>query len=146
MTRFWITLDAAVEFVLSSLELVHGGEMFVPKIPSMRIVDLAKALAPGRRDRHRRHPAGREAARGAADRGRGAPVLRPRRPLRDPALAAHLGRPRARRAATPLADGFRYASDNNEDWLTDEQLLDFTKSVYPARRSGDVAGAPLVED
>ena len=46
MTRFWITLDAAVEFVLSSLELVQGGEVFVPKIPSMRIMDLAKALAP----------------------------------------------------------------------------------------------------
>ena len=46
MTRFWITLEAAVEFVLSSMDLVQGGETFVPKIPSMRIVDLAKALAP----------------------------------------------------------------------------------------------------
>ena len=46
MTRFWITLEAAVEFVLSSMELVQGGETFVPKIPSMRIVDLAQALAP----------------------------------------------------------------------------------------------------
>ena len=46
MTRFWITLEAAVEFVLSSMELVQGGEVFVPKIPSMRIMDLAKALAP----------------------------------------------------------------------------------------------------
>ncbi len=44
------------------------------------------------------------------------------------------------------ADGFRYASDNNEEWLTDEQLLDFTRSVYPARRAGDIGGAPLIED
>src|SRR4051794_8510936 len=46
MTRFWITLDQAVQFVLSSMDLVHGGEVFVPKIPSMKIVDLARALAP----------------------------------------------------------------------------------------------------
>ena len=46
MTRFWITLEAAVEFVLSSMDLVQGGETFVPKIPSMRIVDLADAIAP----------------------------------------------------------------------------------------------------
>ena len=46
MTRFWITLEAAVEFVLSSMSLVCGGETFVPKIPSMRIIDLAKAIAP----------------------------------------------------------------------------------------------------
>ncbi len=72
-------------------------------------------------------------------------VLRPRRPLRDPALAAQ-GDVHAPERGTPLADGFRYASDNNEEWLTDEQLLDFTRSVYPARRSGDIAAAPLVED
>jgi UDP-N-acetylglucosamine 4,6-dehydratase/5-epimerase len=46
MTRFWITLNQAAEFVLSSLTTMHGGEIFVPKIPSMRIVDLAKTLAP----------------------------------------------------------------------------------------------------
>ena len=47
MTRFWITLDDAVEFVLSCISLVRGGETFVPKIPSMRVVDIAEALAPG---------------------------------------------------------------------------------------------------
>src|SRR3990167_1993967 len=46
MTRFWITLDQGVEFVLKGFERMQGGEIFVPKIPSMRIVDLAKALAP----------------------------------------------------------------------------------------------------
>jgi UDP-N-acetylglucosamine 4,6-dehydratase len=46
MTRFWITLEAAVEFVLSSFDLMDGGELYVPKIPSMKIVDLAKAIAP----------------------------------------------------------------------------------------------------
>jgi len=46
MTRFWITLDKGVQFVLDSLERMNGGEIFVPKIPSMSIVDLAKAIGP----------------------------------------------------------------------------------------------------
>lgn len=46
MTRFWITLDQGVHFVLKVLELAKGGEIFVPKIPSMKITDLAKAIAP----------------------------------------------------------------------------------------------------
>lgn len=49
MTRFWITLDYAVRFVIKSLERMIGGEIFVPKIPSMRIMDLAKAIAPNSR-------------------------------------------------------------------------------------------------
>ncbi len=47
MTRFWITLEQGVEFVLWCLERMCGGEMFVPKIPSMNIMDLAEAIAPG---------------------------------------------------------------------------------------------------
>lgn len=46
MTRFWITLEQGVEFVLNSLKKMKGGEIFVPKIPSMKITDLAKALCP----------------------------------------------------------------------------------------------------
>lgn len=46
MTRFWINIDAAVKFVLSSLEMMKGGELFVPKIPSMKLIDLAKAVDP----------------------------------------------------------------------------------------------------
>jgi UDP-N-acetylglucosamine 4,6-dehydratase len=46
MTRFWITLQEGVDFVLKNFERMHGGEIFVPKIPSVRIVDLAKAMAP----------------------------------------------------------------------------------------------------
>jgi UDP-N-acetylglucosamine 4,6-dehydratase/5-epimerase len=47
MTRFWITLQQGVDFVLKSFERMQGGEIFVPKIPSMKITDLADALAPG---------------------------------------------------------------------------------------------------
>jgi UDP-N-acetylglucosamine 4,6-dehydratase len=46
MTRFWITLDQAVDFVLRCTDLMRGGEIFIPKLKSMRLVDLAKALAP----------------------------------------------------------------------------------------------------
>jgi UDP-N-acetylglucosamine 4,6-dehydratase len=46
MTRFWITLDQGVEFVLGSMDIMRGGELFVPKIPSMSLVDLAKVIAP----------------------------------------------------------------------------------------------------
>ena len=46
MTRFWITLDQSVHFVLRVIDLASGGEIFVPKIPSMHIVELAKAIAP----------------------------------------------------------------------------------------------------
>jgi UDP-N-acetylglucosamine 4,6-dehydratase len=47
MTRFWISLQGGVDFVLKNFERMHGGEIFVPKIPSVRIVDLATAIAPG---------------------------------------------------------------------------------------------------
>ena len=47
MTRFWISLDQAVEFVFKNFQRMQGGEVFVPKIPSVRIVDLAEAMAPG---------------------------------------------------------------------------------------------------
>lgn len=46
MTRFFITLEQGVDFVLKNLERMHGGEIFIPKIPSMKIIDLAHALAP----------------------------------------------------------------------------------------------------
>lgn len=46
MTRFWITLEQGVHFVIKSIEDMHGGEIFIPKIPSMNIMDLAKAIAP----------------------------------------------------------------------------------------------------
>ena len=47
MTRFWISLQQGVDFVLKNFERMRGGELFVPKIPSIRIVDLAEAMAPG---------------------------------------------------------------------------------------------------
>lgn len=47
MTRFWMTLEQGVDFVLRCLDIMHGGEVFVPRIPSMRVMDLVAAVAPG---------------------------------------------------------------------------------------------------
>ena len=49
MTRFFISLEDSVKFVLNSLSVMKGGEIFVPKIPSVKIIDLAKAIVPGRK-------------------------------------------------------------------------------------------------
>lgn len=46
MTRFWITLDQGMQFVLDSIERMHGGEIFIPKIPSMKLMDVKEAVAP----------------------------------------------------------------------------------------------------
>ncbi len=46
MTRFWITLQQGVDFVLKNFSRMHGGEIFVPKIPSVKVVDIARAMAP----------------------------------------------------------------------------------------------------
>jgi UDP-N-acetylglucosamine 4,6-dehydratase len=46
MTRFWITQEQAVRFIISCIEKMKGGEIFVPKIPSMKIIDLAEVIAP----------------------------------------------------------------------------------------------------
>ena len=46
MTRFWLTIDEGVQFVLDSLDRMQGGEIFVPKIPSFKVIDVAKVIAP----------------------------------------------------------------------------------------------------
>ena len=58
MTRFWLSLDQGVEFVIKCVEQMHGGEVFVPKIPSMKMVDLAKAIAPEAKNHCGWYPAG----------------------------------------------------------------------------------------
>ena len=57
MTRFWITLPQAVQFVVDSFDLMQGGELYVPRIPRMKIIDLAEAIAPGAPMHEIGHPA-----------------------------------------------------------------------------------------
>jgi UDP-N-acetylglucosamine 4,6-dehydratase len=138
MTRFWITLEQAVEFVLTSMSLVEGGETFVPKIPSMRIVDLAHALAPdaelhvtGIRPGEKLHEVllTEDEARESYDLGDRYMIM-PARPTRE----HHPG-------GETLPDGFRYSSDTNEHWLTTEELLEMAGPVPPGRRAHDRAVA-----
>lgn len=121
MTRFWITLDQGVDFVLSSLNLMRGGEIFVPKIPSMRVIDLAAAMAPGARlDTVGIRPGEKlhemmisiDDARTTVDLGDRYAI--------EPAFVEYTRE--AFQGARPQ-EGFSYASDTNDEWLSGEALL-----------------------
>jgi UDP-N-acetylglucosamine 4,6-dehydratase len=122
MTRFWITLEQGVRFVLDCLDRAVGGEIFVPKIPSMRMVDLARAIAPEARLEMVGIRAGEKLHEVMVpeDDARSACEL----PDRFVIL------PRVRRAEHDIwwssgracADGFRYSSDSNDRWLTGAEL------------------------
>jgi UDP-N-acetylglucosamine 4,6-dehydratase len=121
MTRFWITLDQGVDFVIRCIEQMQGGEVFVPKIPSMRILDLAEAVAPGCavefmgiRPGEKLHEAllSRDESRHAVELD-DMFVIQPAHPWWKPATWEH---------AQPLLDDFVYTSDTNRQWLTIEEL------------------------
>ena len=125
MTRFWITLDQGVQFVLSCLRMMRGGEVFVPKIPSMRIVDVARCLAPGKpievigiRPGEKLHevmvPA--DEARATLDHGDRYIVL--------PTFMASPDAVYRAAGATPVKNDFSYASDSNEEWLSGDELTE----------------------
>lgn len=124
MTRFWITLDKGVEFVLASLFRMHGGEIFVPKIKSMRILDLAEAVAPGCRTRVVGIRPGEKVhevmvpeddARRTLEYDDHFVVTPSLDGLGNEYLAANPG-------GRQCADGFRYSSEVNESWLTVDEL------------------------
>lgn len=125
MTRFWITLQQGVDFVLSSLGMMTGGEIFVPKIPSMRVADLATSMAPdlthrvvGIRPGEKLHE-----VMVPEDDARATVELDDRYVI----LPVFSERPREvwlKRNAKPVDPDFRYASDNNDEWLSDADLRD----------------------
>jgi UDP-N-acetylglucosamine 4,6-dehydratase/5-epimerase len=136
MTRFWITLEQAVEFVLSCIPMAEGGETFVPKIPSMRILDVADTLAPdaermvtGIRPGEKLHEVllTEDEARHSFDLGDRYVIL-PHRVQGDPP-------PEPRGAA--LSDGFRYSSDTNDSWLSADDLREIADRIGPSRRRAD---------
>ncbi len=121
MTRFWITLEQGVEFVLSCIEQMHGGEVFIPKIPSMNIMDLVATVAPecevefmGIRPGEKLHE-----AMISEDEARQAVELEDRYVI----MPAHAWwSPDNWVDGQSLPDGFSYSSDTNDVWLTGEQL------------------------
>lgn len=121
MTRFWVTLEQGVRFVIRCIEVMRGGEVFVPKIPSMKIMDLARAIAPdcqvkevGIRPGEKLHEVliSEDEARHTLELD-DMFIVEPAHPWwssddwKD-------GR--------PLPDGFRYGSDNNSQWLKGDEL------------------------
>jgi UDP-N-acetylglucosamine 4,6-dehydratase len=123
MTRFWITLPQAVQFVVDSFDSKRGGELYVPRIPSMKVVDLAEAVAPGAPT----HEIG----------------IRPGEKLHEEMIAGDDSRRTLRLGdryvimpyvagwgyeppadGEPVEDGWAYRSDNNDLWLSVEELRD----------------------
>ena len=122
MTRFWITLPQGVVFVCSCLQMMKGGEIFVPKIPSMRMTDLARAMAPnvtqriiGIRPGEKLHE-----VMITEDDSRNTTELSDRYVIA-PAFGGHV-RAAWQASGKPVAEGFRYASDTNPDYLSGPQL------------------------
>ena len=123
MTRFWITLEQGVEFVLSSLDMMSGGEVFVPKIPSMRITDMAEAVAPGMpvHDIGIRPGEKLHEVMVTEDDARTTLELEDRYVIQ-PAFAWWKREPYSGLETKPVPDGFCYASNTNTNWLTPDGL------------------------
>jgi UDP-N-acetylglucosamine 4,6-dehydratase len=121
MTRFWITLDQAVRFVVDSFTMMRGGELYVPRIPSMRIVDLAAAVAPdclmhevGVRPGEKLH----EEMIAPDDSHR--TVKLADRYVVMPTIATWGYVPP--QGGEPVSEGFSYRSDSNDMWLSPDDL------------------------
>ncbi len=130
MTRFWVTLQQGVEFVLSCVAMMSGGEIFVPKISSMKIVDLARALAPalphriiGIRPGEKLHE-----VLITEDDARNTLEL-PDRYVIEPAFAYWSRHPYTEVGAKSVPEGFCYASNTNSDWLDGDGLRRLLKET-----------------
>ena len=134
MTRFWITLDQGVRFVIRSLEQMHGGEIFVPKIPSMKLLDMAQAVAPdceidciGIRPGEKLHEVllSEDESRNTVE-TEDMFIIQP----------AHLWWKKDNwKSARRLPEGFRYTSDTNVQWLSPEHLYQMVEGSAPPPRS-----------
>jgi UDP-N-acetylglucosamine 4,6-dehydratase len=133
MTRFWITLEESVDFVIQSLMRTRGGEIFVPKIPSVKITDLAEAIAPGLsleitgiREGEKLH----ELMIGAEDSRHTIEfddhfIVIPEIYTHDPvALKNFLHE----RKGNQLPENFAYASDNNTQWISVKEIQAWLKN------------------
>jgi UDP-N-acetylglucosamine 4,6-dehydratase len=125
MTRFWITLDEAVDLVLYAIADQRGGEVYVPCIPSVRVTDLAEAIAPGVprsvtgiRPGEKLHEVLLTADESYhAVRVDDVFIVVPEHPWWDAAALPD--------DAKPLEQGFAFSSDSNQVWLTVEQISDY---------------------
>ena len=134
MTRFWITIEQSVDFVLKSFERMQGGEIFIPKIPSMKILDLAQAFCPGIplkftgiREGEKLHELmiGTEDARHSIEFDDHFVIIpeiyTENHELKEKILAGRVGK--------SLPDDFTYASNTNKEWLSVDQLKELIKKI-----------------
>ncbi|MFC3051237.1 UDP-N-acetylglucosamine 4,6-dehydratase (inverting) [Kordiimonas pumila] len=130
MTRFWITLEQAVAFTLSCISIMRGGEIFVPKIPSMRITDLVEALAPNVGQKHVGIRPGEKLheimitehnALNTVDYG-DRYIIQPEWNFWD--KDAH-----TKGGHSIMDEGFEYSSDKNDSWLDVESLRTILKTI-----------------
>ena len=128
MTRFWTTLDQAVHFVLMALERSKGGETFIPRIPSMKIVDLAKAIAPecrqevlGIRPGEKLHEIllSEDEARNAVQFEK-CFIVQPNENLQKDLLKGK---------GSSCPEDFRYTSDTNAEWLSVDDLRELVDKI-----------------
>ncbi len=126
MTRFWITLNQAVEFVLESFEIMQGGELYVPRIPSMKIMDLARAIKEdfsyeevGIRPGEKLHE-----EMISPDDSRRTIELSNRYCVSPIYAEWGFNPPKGKK----VEDGFSYRSDSNDLWLTIEKLQELISS------------------
>jgi UDP-N-acetylglucosamine 4,6-dehydratase len=127
MTRFWISIDSASKFVFDSLEMMEGGELYVPKIPSMKIVDLARAIDP----KARLEEIG----------------MRPGEKLHEEMISVDDSRRTiklsGRYVVTPVVaewgykvpdgermpEGWAFRSDTNDHWISEEEMTNFIQKL-----------------
>lgn len=136
MTRFWLSLEQGVRFTIRCIEQMQGGEVFIPKIPSMRVVDLAQALAPGCRvERIGIRPGEKlHEVLISDDEARHTVELDDMFVVTPPGALwfghAWDGRGRA------LSEGYRYSSDGNDRWLTVDQIRGIVGDMGHAPEAG----------
>ena len=130
MTRFLITLEQGVDFVLSSLKISTGGELFVPKIPSMKITELARALAPdckhkliGIRPGEKLHEImiTEDDARHTIEYSSFYII--------EPEFKWTSENKKIKEIGKKVPEGFIYSSDNNDSWVKKSKLLEMIKNI-----------------
>ena len=130
MTRFFISLQQGVNVVLSSLSMMNGGELFVPKIPSAKITDLAEAMAPGiKLDIVGIRPGEKLHEIMISEDDARMTLELPDRYVIEPSFDYWERRNYLHLGATRVDDGFRYASDTNPHWLTAPQIRQFLEMI-----------------
>ena len=128
MTRFWISIPDAVKFVLDSFNLMQGGELYVPRIPSMKLIDIAEAISPG----HPFHEIGIRPGEKlheemiSTDDSRRTLLLGERYVVMPVAAEWGYTPPKS---GLPVPEGFAYRSDTNDQWLSSNQIRDFINNL-----------------